>query len=146
MGPSQALRKTFASYEVCHRTEGNERCHWIGIPLVMISLLGLLARLPLVPPLDFALLLWGVATVYYLVLDWKLGAPFSLVVFVLYAGSRELSLPVLWVLFGLGWFFQIFGHYYFEKRSPAFFTNLKQLLVGPFWLFSRLFHSYRLQK
>ena len=30
-----------------------------------------------------------------------------------------------------GWVIQLAGHVIWEKRSPAFFTNLLQLLVGP---------------
>ena len=44
---SPALQGHFSDYASFHRTPGNQACHYVGIPLIVFSLLALLARVPL---------------------------------------------------------------------------------------------------
>jgi uncharacterized membrane protein YGL010W len=140
------LETYFNDYASYHRTSGNKVCHSIGIPLIAITLLGLLGHVVLLPHDEGASLLQGdlgvallvIATCWYLTLEWKLALPFGLFALGLYFIGRTLPLPTLWGLFVLGWFFQGFGHYHYEKKSPAFFKNLEHILVGPLWIFARL--------
>ena len=78
------LERYFSDYQEFHRTRGNQRCHLIGIPMIMIGTLGLLAliiscRGPSMPllQLDGGLILWLGASLWYVFLDWRLGVPFS---------------------------------------------------------------------
>src|SRR5271163_1522492 len=79
------LAAYFVDYGNFHRTRGNELCHYVGIPLIMLSILGLFARLSFGPELtaefrlDAGVLFWLAAGVWYFTLDWRVGAPFSLV-------------------------------------------------------------------
>ncbi|MEE8201088.1 MAG: Mpo1-like protein, partial [Candidatus Acidoferrales bacterium] len=54
------LERLWANYEEHHRTAGNKWCHLVGIPLIIVGLLGLLA-VPVVRvgefPVEAALLL-----------------------------------------------------------------------------------------
>jgi hypothetical protein len=43
----------------------------------------------------------------------------------------------------VGWAFQLFGHYVYEKKSPAFLTTLSHLFVGPMWIFARWIGYYQ---
>jgi uncharacterized membrane protein YGL010W len=137
------LTRYFEDYEGAHRTQGNEVCHFLGIPMILVTLLGLLAQIVLVGNseallrVDAGVLLWLFGTGFYLRVGWRLGAPFSLVVLGAYFWGRALSTPVLWSFFALGWIFQGVGHAVFEKSSPAFFRNLQHILVGPIWIFAR---------
>jgi uncharacterized membrane protein YGL010W len=38
----------------------------------------------------------------------------------------------------LGWALQLVGHYYFEKKAPAFTDQWHHFFVGPLWIFSKL--------
>src|SRR4051794_40053146 len=111
--------KDYASY---HKTPGNQVCHMIGIPLIVTTLLGLLSHWVIGDGLtrfeylrvDAGTILWILAMVWYLIMDWKLAIPFSLVSFGLYFVGRALPVPILWALFVTGWVFQFIGHYAFE--------------------------------
>jgi uncharacterized membrane protein YGL010W len=137
----------FADYAEHHRTEGNKWCHRVGIPVIMLSLLGLLARIPIWPgePLriDAGMLLIAVAAIFYLRLDLRLGTLMVLVSIALYLMGAWLPLWVNVALFVFGWILQFVGHAAYEKRQPAFLTNLVHLLVGPLWLLDSLISAGR---
>jgi uncharacterized membrane protein YGL010W len=132
------IRTLFADYASYHRTSGNKAFHRIGIPLIMLTLLGMLARLPVVGPVDAAILLILVAEVIYLILDWRLGAIMLVVSAVFYYVGVLLPLWLNVALFIIGWILQFVGHSVYEKRQPAFFKNALHLLVGPLWILNDL--------
>jgi uncharacterized membrane protein YGL010W len=134
------LSQYFEDYEEAHRTFGNEVCHFIGIPMIVVTLLGLLSAWVLLDSpirIDGGLLLWGLGTLFYLAVGWRLGAPFSLVLLGAYFVGRTVPLAWLWAGFALGWLFQGIGHGVYEKKSPAFVRNLQHILIGPLWIFAR---------
>jgi uncharacterized membrane protein YGL010W len=143
---SPRLAAYFKDYASYHRTHGNELCHYVGIPLIVLSLFGLFSGirfgLELTPilRLDLGIVLWIGAATWSIAHDWRLGTPFSLITLGSYFLGRALSPPWLWSLFILGWVFQMVGHYRYEKRSPAFYKNLEHLFVGPLWIFARILH------
>lgn len=131
----------WADYEQHHRAAGNQRCHLVGIPLIIAGLLGLLSVELARPggwPLEASLLLLLAAGAGYLWLEARLGAAMLVVSLAIYLGARLLDWRVALALFLLGWVFQFIGHGLYEKRSPAFFTNLVHLLVGPLWVLNHI--------
>jgi uncharacterized membrane protein YGL010W len=143
------LEKYFSDYHEFHRTRGNKVCHFVGIPMIMVSAFGLLALIRIVPgpvsmPLlqvDGGVVLWLAGAFWYLRLDWRLGLPFSCLALASYFLGRAILVPGLIVLFALGWIFQGVGHAVYEKRSPAFFKNVTHLLIGPLWIFASVARS-----
>jgi len=135
------LRAHFADYAAFHGTAGNKACHYVGIPLIVLAILALLARVPLFAAGGFTVTLAEVAlvgvTAYYLTLD----AILAVIMLAASVGLLMLGRPLpVWVsaaLFVLGWIFQFIGHYVYEKRSPAFYRNLAHLLVGPLWIVAK---------
>ena len=123
----------FADYAAHHKTRGNKLCHFIGIPIIVMSLLGLLAHLQ-VGPVNGGVLLLLVATAAYLALDWRLGTLMLLIGAALVVVGGALAPLTLVALQVVGWVLQFIGHGVYEKRSPAFFRNLVHLLVGPLWI------------
>ena len=136
------LQAHFSDYSAFHRTPGNKACHYVGIPLIVLSLFALLARVPLFEAGGFTVTLAEVvlvaATVYYLTLDAALAVMMLAASAVLAAGGRVLPVSAAVVLFVLGWVFQFVGHYVYEKKSPAFFRNFAHLLVGPLWILAKV--------
>lgn len=132
------LESLFDDYASYHRTAGNKWFHRFGIPLIMLSLFGMLARVPLIAVnslrVDLAMVLILAASVYYLALDWKLGLGMLGFSIILYIAGAALPLSVNIGLFILGWIFQFIGHSVYEKKQPAFVRNLVHLLVGPLWI------------
>lgn len=144
---SRKLESYFKDYDAYHSTTGNEICHCFGIPFILVSVLGLLSAWVIEPgsifgsPLlrvDGGLILWALAAIWYLLLDWKLGISFSFVALGGYFFGRTLPPSVLWALFVVGWVLQGIGHAKYEKKSPAFFRNVTHLLIGPLWIFARV--------
>ena len=138
MSAVRDIRSLFADYASYHRTSGNKAFHRIGIPLIMLTLLSMLARVPVAGPVDAAILLIAVAEVIYLILDWRLGALMLIVSAVFYWVGWLLPLWLNVALFVIGWILQFVGHSVYEKRQPAFFKNALHLLVGPLWILNDL--------
>jgi uncharacterized membrane protein YGL010W len=132
------IHELFADYGSYHQTRGNKVFHRIGIPMIMITLLGLLARLEITSVnsirIDAAILLILLAEVYYLMLDWRLGLAMLGVSIIFYVAGAAMPFWFNVALFVLGWIFQFIGHSVYEKRQPAFFRNFVHLLIGPLWI------------
>ncbi|HEY8296948.1 MAG TPA: Mpo1-like protein [Candidatus Baltobacteraceae bacterium] len=129
----------FSEYAGYHRDSRNRACHAVGIPLIVLGILGLLSLVRL-GPIDLAIVAAAGVLLYYLALDAR-GALISTVVFgALYAIA--LYLPLRWELcltaFIAGWAFQLVGHR-FEGNKPKFLTNLTYLLIGPLFFFEEAF-------
>ena len=136
------LQAHFSDYSAFHRTPGNQACHYVGIPLIVLSLFALLSRVPLFDlgglTVTLAEVVLVAATIYYLTLDAALAVMMLMTSVVLAAVGRVLPLSAAVVLFVLGWVFQFVGHYVYEKKSPAFFRNFAHLLVGPLWILAKV--------
>ena len=147
--PSSALLIHFKDYEQFHQTKGNKMTHLAGIPFVMFSLLGLLSHVRLwslasdsLMRLDLGLVLALVGGIYSLRVDYKLGLPFSLFVYLNYLLARHVPMNYLIAIQVLGWIFQLWGHFRYEKKSPAFLNSLEHLFIGPMWIFAWVIRYY----
>ena len=127
------LARLFDDYAAYHRHPANKMTHYIGVPLIILTLVGLLSRLS-VGPVSLAVPVAVAAILYNLRFSAKLTIPFAGFVVLSFLVTPALPVFVLWVGFLGGWALQFVGHYVYEKKSPAFFKNLQQLLVGPLWL------------
>jgi uncharacterized membrane protein YGL010W len=133
----------FAEYGSYHSDNRNRICHVIGIPMIVMSILGL-TSLVHVGPVDLAIPLGIAVLAYYASFDVR-GAILSLVIFaLLYLLGRTFSWEVNVGAFVVGWIFQLVGHGY-EGKKPKFLENLVYLLIGPLYVFEEtaqaLLHS-----
>ena len=126
-----------AHYGKNHQHAGNEVIHFIAIPLIMLSLVGML--LALHPYVAYAFV--ATSMVYYV----RLSAVFfvAMVVWsaltmavVLMMGANVLPLSVA-IFFG-AWILQFIGHK-IEGKKPSFFEDIQYLWVGPLFVLSKLF-------
>jgi uncharacterized membrane protein YGL010W len=135
-------------YGESHKHPVNKLIHWICVPLIVWSLLGLIASInfptaltSLPVPLDWAVVLVCIAMIYYLLVSRPLAAGifviFLLMLFSIYGIART-GLAV-WkvsiVVFVIAWIGQFIGHS-IEGKRPSFFKDLQFLLIGPLWLLS----------
>ncbi|QDV68609.1 hypothetical protein Poly24_23190 [Rosistilla carotiformis] len=139
----------FAIYEVCHRNPTNERIHWICVPLIAVSFLGMLWGLP-APHLPWGSINWSVvamvaALVFYIRLSLRLavgmatGFLLTSALFVAYQKSFEMPLWIpSFAVFVVAWLGQFIGHK-IEGAKPAFFQDLQFLLIGPAWVLDALY-------
>lgn len=131
----------FEDYAQHHRTPGNKWCHRLGIPMIMLSLFGLLSLLGgdvAGTRIDAAMILIALSLAYYFWLDWRFGVAMGAASIALYLVGVALPPTVNLVIFIAGWVLQFVGHGVYEKRNPAFLTNLLHLLVGPLWIMNDL--------
>src|SRR5258706_15657981 len=134
--PMQDIQSLFADYASYHRTKGNKAFHRLGIPLIVLSLFGMLARVHWTASysldiggihtaygIDAATILIAAATIYYLILEWRPAIPMPLVSLIFYAIGEALPLRVNVALFIPGWIFPFIGHPGDWHNNPAFFRN-----------------------
>lgn len=136
------IQDLFADYAAFHQTKGNKAFHRIGIPLIVLTLIGMLVRVGIVNAggtrVDAAMLLIAAATVYYLAIEWRLALAMLAVSIAFYFAGAAMPMWLNVTLFVLGWIFQFVGHSVYEKKQPAFFRNFVHLLVGPLWILNDL--------
>lgn len=132
----------FEQYGKSHRNPVNKAIHWVCIPLIVVSLLGLLMAIPWrlgSPWMSPATLLMGLALVWYALVSMRLALGMLLVGSVLLAAAAGLeALPMpLWAssltVFVAAWVGQFVGHK-IEGMKPSFFEDVQFLLIGPLWL------------
>ena len=125
----------FADYASHHQTKGNKWFHRVGIPLIMLSGIGMLARVPIA-----AIVLIVGSEIVYAILDWRLAAIMLVISAAFFFIGAAIPFWIDVALFIVGWIFQFVGHSVYEKRSPAFLTNALHLLVGPLWILNDVVH------
>ncbi|MEO8389971.1 Mpo1-like protein [Polaromonas sp.] len=124
-------------YGESHRHPRNELIHFIAIPLIMLSLVGMLFALhPYV-----AYVFVAASMVYYA----RLSAVFFMTMAVwsvLFLGlvftMGPLVLPICIGIFVGAWVLQFIGHK-IEGKKPSFFEDIQYLWVGPLFVLSKLF-------
>ncbi len=142
----------FDKYAESHQNPSNKIIHWICVPLIVFSIVGLVSAIPF-PHIGFlgkynmyinwfSLLLAG--TIYYYlklspILSYLMLFFFGLCYFfvVQLEHLEKSGGPALWqvslAIFVLSWIGQFIGHQ-IEGKKPSFLDDLKFLLIGPIWL------------
>lgn len=137
------LTDHLGQYAEYHRDRRNIFSHFIGIPMIVLSVAILLSR----PGGELAglwisptLLTTIVASLFYLRLDLRFGLLMTaLLSLCLWSGAVLAQQPTLtWLSSGLGlfvtgWIIQFVGHYY-EGRKPAFIDDVTGLIIGPLFV------------
>ena len=134
----QDVRTLFADYAAFHQTRGNKWFHRLGIPLIMLSLIGMLTQVTLgdvgTIRFDAAIVLIALSSAYYFVIEWRLAIAMIAVSIAFYFLGAAIPFWINVALFVLGWIFQFIGHKVYEHKNPAFFRNFVHLLIGPLWI------------
>ena len=135
------LRVHLEHYDESHRKWGNKLLHFFGIPLLLVSSLGLLSKLALDTGTNMAALKpnagWVIlagAAFWYVWQDWRIGSMTTALWFACYLFGTELPAGLLGILFGIGVAAHALGHYLIEGKPPAVFSRPVALLEAPAWL------------
>lgn len=126
-----------AHYGENHQHPTNELIHFMAIPLIMLSLVGMLFALH--PYVAYAFV--AASMVYYarlslvFLLTMALG---SVLVLALVHAMGALVLKLSVAIFVGAWIMQFVGHK-LEGKKPSFFEDLQYLWVGPLFVLSKLF-------
>lgn len=147
----KSLETLLSIYKSSHLNKKNIITHFVGIPLILWSAALFFATFSFsVAGFDtnvmqvVAVLIFA----YYLVLDIKLGAiAIALIAPIWYHANgyaaAESAYLMAGIVFFIGWVFQFIGHHY-EKAKPAFFDDIKQLLIGPLFLVAEICFYFKL--
>jgi uncharacterized membrane protein YGL010W len=143
MSEPRPIDVLLAKYSESHLNHTNEIIHFVCVPAIVFSLLGLIWSLQPLAALGVVLL----SLAYYV----RLSIPFA-------AGMLVMSLAMLGVLsvlpppsilplsiaiFVLAWIGQFIGHK-IEGKKPSFFDDVRFLLIGPLFVLSFLYRKLKL--
>jgi uncharacterized membrane protein YGL010W len=140
--PQSFFKKQMAMYQSYHQDRRNRFTHFIGIPLLLISVtLAIAVMGGPVTMIIFTSMLWAL----WMSLEMRIGLAMGAFVFpaaILVSWLARFNSQTAWwicaALFILGWIFQLIGHG-FEGKRPAFLSNLFQLIIGPMFLMAEIF-------
>ncbi|SFD16210.1 Mpo1 family 2-hydroxy fatty acid dioxygenase [Massilia yuzhufengensis] len=132
-----------ARYGDSHQDHTNEIIHFVCIPLIVLSLLGILWAVH--PVVAIAVTL---GSLYYYA---KLSRQFAIGMGVMSAAMLGILallpegtvLPVSIAVFVVAWIGQFIGHK-IEGKKPSFFDDLRFLLIGPLFVLSFLYRRLNL--
>ncbi len=119
-------------YAQAHQTIGNQRCHLLGIPLIVLAITQW-TQLPAGNPVPLIVIFLPL----YYIWNIRLGIAMTIVIAIMAIIALFLTAWISLVLFIIGWICQFVGHLVFEKKQPAFTKNLIHLLVGPAWILQK---------
>jgi uncharacterized membrane protein YGL010W len=139
-----------SEYGESHQNPTNKLIHWICVPLIFFSLMGLIASIPsgLLKSIlgegsmyaNWAAVILALALVYYISLSIPLTIGmmlFALLCLFLINKIEFLSIAPLWAIslgiFVTAWIGQFYGHKV-EGKKPSFFKDVQFLMIGPAWL------------
>ncbi|MBT9556161.1 MAG: DUF962 domain-containing protein [Myxococcales bacterium] len=133
------------AYGESHQNPQNQMIHKICVPLIMMSVFGMLWAIP-IPWASSPISLWvnwatigaalGLAFYFSLNVVMALGMIVQIAVMlgVVHAFERfGVLLPASVGVFVLAWIGQFYGHK-IEGKKPSFFDDLAFLLIGPLWV------------
>lgn len=146
----QTIHSLLSEYGQSHRNETNKLIHWICVPVIFLSIVGLIWSIPHAglqelfntnsPYVNWASLLLVVVMIYYISLSIPLAIGMMLFSAICLVLIRQIELAVsypLWavclMLFVLAWIGQFYGHKV-EGKKPSFLKDVQFLLIGPAWL------------
>lgn len=150
--PKKPVDVLFDQYAESHQNSTNKLVHWICVPLIVFSLLGLVWQIPFphlpflgqyngffnwasfliafsmyyyftLSPVLFFIMIWVISGMSYLIVQIEKAFPL---------GSAP-ALAIYLGIFVLAWVGQFVGHK-IEGKKPSFLQDVKFLLIGPIWL------------
>lgn len=137
------LEQLLSQYAAYHLDHKNVITHFIGIPLIVFSIMCLTARAGIVVAgfdVTLALVLIVASVIYYLSLDKIFGVLMLIIFAIAYPFAYKIAQMDMstWLMlsigiFVVGWVFQFIGHFY-EKKKPAFVDDLVGLAIGPLFV------------
>ena len=144
------FRRQLAAYAAVHRDRRNKATHFVGIPIIVFSLLLVLSQWRfevLGREWTMSLAVAIVAVLGWMALDLGIGLVMAVLMAVAWFAAEALagslgSASAVWMaflaLFVGGWVLQFLGHHY-EGKRPALLDNIFQAFIGPMFLVAESF-------
>ena len=149
----RSIEHWLGEYNESHQNRINKTLHWICVPLIVLSLLGLLWSVSLPSEftglpfrINWAIVVIALALIYYSLISLSLTVGMLIVtsamLFLLdLLSGLQVSLWLISVIvFVLAWVGQFIGHN-IEGKRPSFFKDIQFLLIGPLWILSFIYRK-----
>ncbi|MEZ7497384.1 DUF962 domain-containing protein [Flavobacterium sp. Arc3] len=149
----KTLNEWFEEYSVSHKNLTNKKIHYICVPLIFFSVVGLFMTIPsqILNPLasihpvlaNWAFVVLLFVLFFYFRLSIAMGLKMLVFTTICLIGNYIIaqSLPLFWfsiAVFTVGWIGQFYGHK-IEGKKPSFIKDLQFLLIGPAWVIHSVF-------
>lgn len=150
----KTLQQWFDDYSVSHQNETNIAIHYICVPLIYFSIVGLLASIPAGSLADvipggipffenWAFVVSIAVFLFYARLSIKMAVLMTLFTWLCLFVNLVIAeaTNLVWVsliIFVLAWIGQFYGHK-IEGKKPSFSKDLQFLMIGPAWVMHKLF-------
>jgi uncharacterized membrane protein YGL010W len=139
-----------SEYGESHQNATNKLIHWICVPLIFFSIMGLVASIPsgILQSIlgegslfaNWAAVILALALIYYLTLSIPLTIGmflFALLCLFIINKIVGANIAPLWAIclgiFVVAWIGQFYGHKV-EGKKPSFLKDVQFLMIGPAWL------------
>jgi uncharacterized membrane protein YGL010W len=149
----KTAQQWFDEYAVSHQNETNQLVHYICVPVIFFSVIGLLMSIPnaflentfgLYNPLveNWAAVIGVLISFFYLRLGFWYFIEMLFVMLLCIIGNFWLgnNMNLLYAsitIFVIGWVGQFWGHK-IEGKKPSFAKDLQFLLIGPLWVIQKI--------
>ncbi|MFZ1688164.1 MAG: Mpo1-like protein [Flavobacteriales bacterium] len=147
----RSIDSWFGEYSENHRNATNIAIHWVCVPAIFFSVIGLLASIPPTHLPWLGLVPWAKVVIaialifFYLRLSIPITIGMAVVSYACLFIVRWLDVHAPWplwaislVIFAVAWVGQFYGHKV-EGKKPSFLKDLAFLLVGPAWLVGKVY-------
>lgn len=126
----KSITEWFDEYSESHQNPTNKQIHWLCVPAILFSIIGIIAHFSAL----LTALLLVLTLVFYARLDLVLAVAMAalLVVMAWLIYTLPVGVGFYIAIFVVAWVGQFYGHK-IEGKKPSFFKDLQFLLIGPVW-------------
>ena len=126
----KSITEWFDEYSESHQNPTNKQIHWLCVPAILFSIIGIIAHFNTL----LTALLLVLTLVFYARLDLVLAVAMAalLVVMAWLIYTLPVGVGFYIAIFVIAWIGQFYGHK-IEGKKPSFFKDLQFLLIGPVW-------------
>ena len=140
------LQTWLDEYGESHQNHTNKLIHYLCVPAIFMTVIGLLWSIPFPIETDLSWVNWSTALLvpallFYFSLSLVLGLGMLMfsaicVVFLMWwQANMPVSVLIMsGAVFVIAWILQFIGHK-IEGKKPSFFKDVQFLLIGPAWIF-----------
>jgi uncharacterized membrane protein YGL010W len=126
----KSITEWFDEYSESHQNPTNKQIHWLCVPAILFSIIGIIAHFSTL----LTALLLVLTLVFYARLDLVLAVAMAalLIVMAWLIYTLPVGVGFYIAIFVIAWVGQFYGHKV-EGKKPSFFKDLQFLLIGPVW-------------
>lgn len=148
----KSLGTWFNEYGESHQNKTNKMVHWVCVPLIMFSIIGLVSLIPF--PMNNTSINWAAfallgVLLFYLNHSRNIFIGMLLFTTLLYALTllvNQYAAQAAYIylsIFAAAWVGQFWGHK-IEGKKPSFLKDIQFLLIGPAWLMHFVFQKFKI--